>query len=252
MSWLADLLRNFYSNMAPTLYPDYGYEDRKNAQAEYTLRGPFRYLIAVEDRVLGKEGEIFELGYHGPKPMRGRFFRYGNLLAQENFDRYGPYLRSSDTAAQYDERVVDPTGGGWPRLLKDQCDEAIAAGAEGIEWDNPDSYPLMAVQAAVDYARSRGLKVIGKNPLICDWNAKPYISHPAVCAVVVERGCGNPKDMDDLRKACGKSDLLVVFVAFGAAGASWAHATALQASHYTNMWVTHSPHGEYTTAEDVV
>lgn len=251
MSWLTDLLRNFYPDLAKTTPPALSPE---LTQADSKLLGPFHYLIAVDDQIEG-DGCVFEMGYHGQKPLRCKaFFRYGNLLAQENFGRYGPYLKSSDTAEEYGERVVDPTGGGWIRLLKDQCDEAIAIKADGIEWDNPDSYQQKAVLSAVDYAWTRSLKVIGKNPLICQWDAKPYISHPAICAVVVERGCGNPKDMDDLRKACGKPNLLIVFVAFrdgNKDGKVWIHQIALQAAQYSNMWCTYSANGEYTQSEDV-
>jgi hypothetical protein len=46
------------------------------------LTGPFRYLIAADDQIEGKDGEIFETGYSGKRPKKGRFFRYGNLYDQ--------------------------------------------------------------------------------------------------------------------------------------------------------------------------
>lgn len=250
MSWLPDLLKNFF----PTLLPDIASAAPPPAPQEMNpdLHGPFRYLIAVDDQIEGKEGEIFEMGLHGVRPKRGKFFLYKNLLVQEDFSKYGPYVASSDTAAEYGERVLDTNGAGWQAWLRIQCEDAVRKGAIGIEWDNPDSYRLIDVMWAITYASiNYKLQVIGKNPLICDWDPVLYIRHPAVTAVVVEKGCGNPKDMDDLRRKCGKPNLLVVFVAFEG-GKAWIHETALLASKYSNMWCTYSPRGEYETAEDVV
>ncbi len=129
---------------------------------------PLRYLIAVERQLDGKDGEIIEVGYNGPKPRRGRAVRYGNLFDQVG--KYGPYLDSKDTADRYEERVVDPSGPGWECLLRDQCISAIGAGFHEIEWDNPDGYRERTVHPAFDYAGSLGLKLCAQHSLsfACD------------------------------------------------------------------------------------
>jgi hypothetical protein len=219
------------------------------------LAGPLRYLIAIDNQIDGKNGEIFETGYNGKKPSKGRFVRYGNLYDQTGSGRYGPYVKSTETASEYDERVLDWKGEGWRNLLADQCHAAIAAGAEGIEWDNPDGYPLDAVMDAVNYAASRGLDVLAKNPLACGFDPVPYIKHPGIVGVIVEHGAGLPADMDALRKKAGKPDLFVRFVAFKDGkedGRAWAANSARLAAQYKNMAVTISLDGEYTSSTDVV
>jgi uncharacterized protein (TIGR02594 family) len=223
------------------------------------LSGPFRYLIAVDGELEGKDGEIFETGYNGKKPKKGRFFHYGNLYDQTGTGAYGPYPdRTTDTASNYKERLVAPMGAGWVKLLADQCHAALAAGAEGIEWDNPDGYTAAAVMDAVNYAAGRGLTVLAKNPLACtDWSPNEivaYVKHPAVVGVVVERGAGSPSDMDALRINAGKPDLFVRFVAFKNAkedGRAWAANTARLCAPFKNMAVTISLDGEYTSSADV-
>jgi hypothetical protein len=216
--------------------------------------GPLRYLIAVEDQLDGKDGEIIEVGYSGPKPRRGRAIRYCNLLNQTTRD-YGPYLQPTDTAGAYDEKVVKPFGAGWCRLLQDQYESALAAGFEEIELDNSDAYSRDVVLGAVDYAASRGLKVWAKNPLACPWDPTPYISHPAVIGVIVERGAGNPADMHALRVNAGKPNLPVRFVAFRNRkedGRAWAGNTAHAAQPFKNMGGTFSLDGEYTSSADIL
>ena len=217
---------------------------------------PLRYLIAVEDQLPGRSDAITEVGYAGPKPTIGPAVRYGNLYDQTGTGRYGPYLSGTDTADQYDERVVDPKGAGWVKLLSDQCAAARADGFDTIEWDNPDGYGQNDVLNAVQYAASYGLKVLAKNPLICDWDSVPYVAHQAVVGVVVEKDDGaTPAVYDDLRRAAGKPDLPIWFVAFKSGkedGRAWAAATAKEAARYQNMWVTMSPNGEYTSSVDVM
>ncbi len=229
-------------------------EAQKEQASKVTVL-PLRYLIAVEDQLAGRPGEMIEVGYDGPKPKTGAAVRYGNLLDQTGTAKYGPYLTVTDTAAQYNERVVDPRGAGWKKLLSDQCNSAIVAGFDTIEWDNPDSYVGAAVRDAVQFAADQGLKVLAKNPLICEWDSVPYVSHAAVIGIVVEKDEGaTPAVYDDLRKAAGKPDLPVWFVAFKDGkedGSAWAAATAKAAVGYSNMFVTFSPDGEYTSSVDV-
>lgn len=218
---------------------------------------PFRYLIAIDDQLPGKDGEITEVGYDGPLPRNGRGVRYCNLYDQTGSGRYGPYKPSTDTASAYGEKVVDPKGAGWMKLLADQCHAAIAAGFHEIEWDNPDGYDRDAVIQAVDYAASRDLKVWAKNPLACSWDSTTYVGHSNVIGVIVERGAGNPADMDALRRRCAKPDLQVQFVAFrarGEDGKSWADATAraIRSGNFRNMGVSYSPNGEYTSVTDIL
>lgn len=222
-----------------------------------SFAAPLRYLIAHDDQLEGKDGEIFEVGYDGPKPRKGIGVHYCNLYDQTGSGKYGPYLAASDTAQAYGERVVDPKGAGWRKLLADQCHSAMAAGFDTIEWDNPDGYPLAAVLDAVAYAASRGLKVLAKNPLACGWDPTAYIAHPAIVGVIVERGAGNPADMDALRRKAGKPELPVWFVAFrkGAEdGRAWAGntANAIRSGGLKDMSVTYSPDGEYTSVEDIL
>jgi hypothetical protein len=86
---------------------------------------------------------------------------------------------------------------------------------------------------AVDVADGYGLHVLAKNPLICDWDSVPYVKHPAVVGIVVEKDeDATPAVYDDLRKAAGKPDLPVYFVAFKDSkedGRAWA-ATAAKAA----------------------
>ena len=217
---------------------------------------PLRYLIAIEDQLQGVEGEIIEVGYDGPKPTVGGAVRYCNLFDQTGTGRYGPYLDATDTAAEYDERVVNPLGAGWRKLLSEQCSSAWVAGFDTIEWDNPDGYPQGAVLTAVQYAADQGLKVLAKNPLICDWDAVPYVKHPAVVGIVVEKDDDATAAVyDDLRKAAGKPDLPIYFVAFKSRtedGTTWATATAKAAANYESMFVTLSADGEYTSSVDVL
>lgn len=222
------------------------------------LVGKFWYLIAVEDKRVGAEGEIFEFGYMGKKPIKGRYFDYCNLMAQESdlhpISRYAPFLKQTDTAETYDEQVVDPKGKGWQLLLEDQVEKAKAAGAEGVELDNPDAYDRDTVLEAVNFFWKHDLTVLAKNPLACPWDATDYLAHEAVVGVIVENGAGNPHEMDDLRVKVGKPELLVVFVAFkdkDSDGYSWIKQVAKQARNYKNMFCTYSPDGEYTSAVEM-
>ena len=101
------------------------------------------------------------------------------------------------------------------------------------------------------FAASYGLTVIAKNPLLLDGDPTPYVAHRNVVGVIVERGAGNPSDMDALRKRARKPALPVWFVAFGG-GKRWATDTAQAAARYRNMGVTWSAVGEYGDAIDIL
>jgi hypothetical protein len=91
---------------------------------------PLRYLIGIDFSGRSDEGEITEVSYNTTKPRaRGISVQYCNLFDEENTGRYGPYLHTSDTAAQYGEGQIDPRGPGWMRNLQDQFERATMQGA---------------------------------------------------------------------------------------------------------------------------
>jgi hypothetical protein len=223
------------------------------ASAANPLEGkPLRYLIGTDIPGLGREGEITEVSYSAIKPTaRGISVKYCNLFDEENTGRYGPYLHASDTAMQYNEGQIDPAGPGWTHNLQDQYERATAQKFEYIELDNADAYHIADVLGAVEAAQGRGLKVIAKNPLLLEGDATPYLAHPNVFGVIVERGAGGPADMDALRKRAGKPNLPVWFVAFGD-GRAWAGNVANAARPFRNMGVTYSSAGEYGNSIDLL
>ena len=99
------------------------------------------------------------------QPARhGVSIAYCNLFDEHNTGHYGPYLHSSDTAAEYNEGQIDPRGPGWEKNLREQFERRRNQGFEYIELDNPDAYSIKDVIGAIDLAASYGLKVIAKNP----------------------------------------------------------------------------------------
>jgi hypothetical protein len=193
---------------------------------------PLRYLIGADAPGPGRDGEVIECGYNVVRPAaNGIAVKYCNLFDEENTGRFGPYLQTSETAAQYHEGQIDPRG-------------------PVVELDNPDAYDVNDVLGAVDLAASYGLTVVAKNPLLIEDDPTPYVVHRSVAGVIVERGAGNPPDMDALRKRAGKPALPVWFVAFGG-GKRWATDTAKAAARFRNMGVTWSAAGEYGDAIDI-
>ena len=209
-----------------------------------------RYLIGADGRQVGSADEVTEVSYWSAPAKHGISIGYCNLFDEDSTGRFGPYLPQTDTAAQYKEMVPDPKGSGFEKNLREQFTRRRKQGFVLIELDNPDAYRTVDVVRAVELAGTYGLEVVAKNPLAMDDDPTPYValSH----AVIVERGAGNPKDMEELRRKVGKPNLQVWFVAFGA-GASWAMSTymAIRSGDYRNMFVTHSTAGEYGNAIDV-
>jgi hypothetical protein len=70
-----------------------------------TLAGrPLRYLIGRAAPSDGLDGDVTEVGYDVTTPAkRGISIAYCNLFDEKNTGNYGPYLHTSDTAAQYSE-----------------------------------------------------------------------------------------------------------------------------------------------------
>lgn len=213
---------------------------------------PLRYLIGADQAGPGSDDAVTEVSYDASKPVsRGVSIAYCNLFDEKNSGQYGPYLKSSDTAAQYNEGQIDPKGPGWEKNLRQQFDRRRKQGFTYIELDNPDAYKIKDVLSAIELAASYGLKVIAKNPGLLDDGAKEYVAHPNVFGIIVERGAGSPQDMEALRRNAGKPNMPVWFVAFGS-GRKWADSTAGTAKNYRGMGVTYSTAGEYGNAVDTL
>jgi hypothetical protein len=177
--------------------------------------------------------------------------------SQKQRAEYGPYLQTSDTAEEYGEGQIDPRGPGWRRNLTEQFERRKRQGFEYIELDNPDAYAVTDVIAAIDFAGSYGLKVIAKNPKLMQGDPLPYVSHPNVHGIIVEKDAGSAHDMEALRHRAGKPYHPVWFVFFDAqkghtAGKTAAKEAAGLARQFANMHVTYSPGGEYVDALDQI
>jgi hypothetical protein len=210
-----------------------------------------RYLIGTEASGAGGDSEVTMVSYSASAPVKyGISIAYCNLFDELNTGRYGPYLHTSDTAAEYGEGQIDPRGPGWEKNLREQFERRKRQGFEYVELDNADAYSIGDVIGAIELAAGYGLKVIAKNPgLLSD--AAGYVAHPNVYGVIVEKGGGGAADMDELRQKAGKPDLPVWFVAFGS-GRAWATSVADAAKQYRNMGVTYSSAGEYGNAIDIL
>jgi hypothetical protein len=211
-----------------------------------------RYLIGASAAGSGRDDDVTEVSYDATEPVkRGISIAYCNLFDEKSSGRFGPYLHTSDTASQYHEGQIDPRGPGWEKNLRAQFERRKKQGFEFIELDNPDAYSVRDVIGAIDLAATYGLKVIAKNPMLLERDAASYVAHPNVYGVIVERGAGNPDDMDALRRKAGKPTLPVWFVAFGS-GRAWAASVASAAKRYRGMGVTYSSAGEYGNAIDLL
>jgi hypothetical protein len=207
-----------------------------------------RYLIGTEGPVSGSHDTVIEVAYDvGRPPAKGLAIAYCNLFDEENTGKYAPYLHTSDTAEQYSEGQIDPKGPGWEKNLREQFERGKRQGFTYIELDNPDAYAVEDVLGAIDLAATYGLRVIAKNPGLMDGDTTPYVAHPNVFGIIVEKDAG----MDALRNKAGKPTLPVWFVAFGD-GRTWADEIATAAADHKNMGVTYSSHGEYGNAIDVL
>jgi hypothetical protein len=136
------------------------------ADAVDALEGkPLRYLIGTEASGPGRDDVVTEVSYDTDQPaIHGISIAYCNLFDEHNTGHYGPYLHSSDTAAEYNEGQIDPRGPGWEKNLREQFERRKHHGFEYVELDNSDAYSIEDVIGAIDLAASYGLKVIAKNP----------------------------------------------------------------------------------------
>lgn len=212
---------------------------------------PLRYLIGGnKDNLRGEDGECFVGEYNANRFLRGTNIAYCNLLDQEGRGQFGPYLASTDTARDYNERVVDPDGIGWVALLTKQYSLRTAQGFTLAELDNPDAYKFRAVTEAISRAALFGLGIIAKNPCETD-DPVAFLKHPNVFGAIVERNCGSVEDMVKAREKSGKLDLPIWFVGWGS-GKLWAHDIAREARKHPFIGVTYSAGEEYVRVEDIL
>jgi hypothetical protein len=212
------------------------------------------YLIGADGPQRGKEGRITETPFGvGPSAV-GRSIAYCNLRREDGEPpTYRPYLPHDDIYEQYGEGRPNPKGQGFRRNIIEQLDRAKQLGHTLVEEDNPDSYPSSAVMLGLDLAQERGLGVTAKNPGLMKEGAQSYVAHPNVFGIIVEKDCGTPTEMDELRRKAGKPELPVWFVSYGD-GRDWAMRMAqeIKSARYVSMGVTYSSVGEYGNSEDVL
>lgn len=204
------------------------------------LDKPLRYLIGA-DFVSKVDGFITECGYDSSTGD----IAYCNLFDEKNTGKFGPYLTASDTAADYGEGQIDPSGSGWEKNLREQFERRKRQGFRYIELDNPDAYSTDSVLSAIELARSYDLQVIAKNPGLCD-DPERYVRE--CCGIIVERDAGNAAQMDKLRTDADRQDCPVWFVSFGH-GLVWAR--SLLPDLTGNMYVSYSSKGEYGSASQI-
>lgn len=224
-----------------------------------------RYLIGADDPGRGEVGALTVVSYSAGSPVqRGLSGAYVNLLAEEGRPaRYGPYLRSTDTARRYGEGVPDPAGSGWELNLRDQLARRREQGFRIVgDLDNPDAFSCATIGRAYRVVAEYAMRLVAKNPgLGCAARDGAEARDQAgtlkilellarADAMIVERGAGEPDEMDALRIAAGKPRMQVWFVAYGD-GRGWVNEIARQARLFHNMRATYSVGGEYTNSTDV-
>jgi hypothetical protein len=204
------------------------------------LNRPLKYLIGSNFEWFASDPKfIVECGYDGTKAD----IAYCNLFDEKNSGQYGPYKHDSDTAADYGEGEIDPSGPGWEKNLRTQFERRQRQRFRYIELDNPDAYSIDDILGAIDLASAYGLDVIAKNPgLLAGESAIQYVQKCK--GIIVEKDAGTPDSMAALRH----SDIPVWFVAFGD-GLSWIQ--NLDVTKHPNMYKSYSRHGEYTDYEEL-
>jgi hypothetical protein len=215
---------------------------------------PLDYLIGADGPQRGTAGRVTETPFGEGPAASGPSIGYCNLRREDGEPpEFGPYLPHDDIFAQFGEGRPDPQGPGFLRNIVEQLDNCKRLNHSLVEQDNPDSYPLSAVMRGITLAQERGLGVIAKNPGLMKDGAPTYVGHPNVFGIIVEKDCGTPAQMDDLRRRVGKPGLPVWFVSFGDGRDSAARtAQAITAARFANMGVTFSREGEYESSDDVL
>ena len=202
------------------------------------LTRPLKYLIGYDGPNPGSNSHIVECGYDS----NFGDIAYCNLFDEKNTGQLGPYLHTSDTASDYDEGQIDPSGPGWDKNLRTQFERRKRQNFRYIELDNPDAYSLDDILRAIKLANSYGLAVIAKNPGLL--NPKDQAVYVQACqGIIVEKDAGDPRSMAAIRH----NNVPVWFVSFG--DPTWIR--GLDITQYPNMYKSYSRHGEYTTSEDI-
>ena len=215
--------------------------------AEELFGLPLRYLKgrSNDNPYKGSRDEIVLVGYEATHvPPSGIPVKYCTLLDQENDGRSGPYLSPN---------VPDPKQSGYYRNIHNQLELAQNQRFKLIEWDHAADEHLdeFDVKRAIDLALVYKIGVLFKNPgAIKKYNPTEHIKHPNVFGIIVEKECGSVMAMDSLRRAAGKPELPIWFVAYG--DRRWADVMAIDAKKYINVGVTFSPTGEYEDSIDIL
>lgn len=222
------------------------------------LYGPLRYLIGRSADSIPSflPGQIVEVPYD--YVLTSDVTQYGNLRDELGSRNFKPYLPSDDITDRYGERTPDPKGPGYLKNVEIQIRNAVHLHRTRIEWDNPDSRGLLldSVVVVQDLTWARGLRTVAKNPFGTS-NPARYVSHPSVDLCVVERGDFGSDIMENLRGVISQPLLAVRFVGYkhdDQDDEHWCRAVAanIKAKGYLNMGVTFSPHGEYTSSQDII
>lgn len=225
---------------------------------EDSLCLPMQYLLGV-DNPAGLVGYITMCSFDTQVPPRlGMAAWYVNLYVEEGeLPEYGPYRRKTGTAGQYNEGVPIFSGAGFKKNLHRQLDKVVRLGGKYIELDNRDAYSNDEYLDTLDWIQQEYPQIKGvfcKNPDDSDLSPDPVklLKHRLSVGVIVERGETFPQHIEAWRKAAGKPNLPVWFVAYGY-GIVWAGicADSIKKNNYKCMGVSHSNKGEYGNSVDV-
>lgn len=217
---------------------------------------PLSYLIGIETKIDVPDGRVVMVPWDCDDLVEGCITAgYCNHLDEQRSNKYGPYMKQSDTAKKYKEWQPDPNGKGFTKNLVDQFTRRSASQINLVEIDNADSYELMYVFYALDVAERFHLSVLAKNPGEMAGSAMTYIRHPSICGMIVEFGDHDVNSMVSLRRLVGKLHMPIWFVTWGDNQLSWAHEQAEHARirGYKYVGVTHSGGDEeYSNAHDIL
>src|SRR5216684_661586 len=211
------------------------------------------YLIGLNDAscVVAPADSIIEVGYDSPKSKQSNIIavKYCNLVNEKNSGKLGPYLINTDTARDYGEGVIDPTGEGWNTNITNQAMKAVDQTFEYVEWDNPDAYNVQDILKVYDLMEHHyGLKCIAKNPLLMGNGAVKIIQHPNVWGCIVEwdedLGTHVVNEMYSLLAKANRQ-LPIWFVNFGHSAKTQAEFLEKRIKIDSDMYSCYASKGEY-------
>lgn len=138
-------------------------------------------------------------------------------------------------------------GKAWMTNLCAQFSAAKAFGFQYVELDHMADYASEDVLKACGIAQDYRLGVIAKNILridkVVDNGPLEIAKHPNVWGFIVERGAGNPSQMEALRKRGNKAGIAPVWFVFaGTMGANQC-ADQIRQGSYRGMGVSYSTGG---------